>query len=106
LENGGIDLGDTCPRLHRRIEIDEQFLNVTRDLAADLHVDNRVEGTGGCDRLRDCAPRHDGRLIFGLTISPQRRNEKSANMTSNVVPPIRVIRFMKKCRRTDVGSYC
>ena len=44
LENGGIDLGDHLPRLHRRIEIDEQFLNVTRNLAADLHVDHRVEG--------------------------------------------------------------
>ena len=38
LENGGIDLGDHLPRLHRRIEIDEQFLNVTRNLAANLHV--------------------------------------------------------------------
>ena len=43
LENGGIDLSHHLPRLHRRIEIDEQFLNITRDLAADLHVDDRVE---------------------------------------------------------------
>ena len=65
LENCGIDLRDHLPRLHRRIEIREQFLDVARDLAADLHVDHRIERAGGRNRLRDCAPRHGGCLIFG-----------------------------------------
>ena len=83
LENGGIDLGHDLPRLHRRIKIDEQLLNITGDLAADLHVDDRVESTGGGDRLRDCAPRDGGRLIFGLTVSAAAAKRRKAQDTTS-----------------------
>ena len=74
LENGRIDLRDHLARLHRRIKIGEQLLDVTRNLAADLHVHDRIERAGGRDRLRDRAARHGRGLIFhsaGLVPPPE-----------------------------------
>ena len=58
LKKRRIDLRDHLARLHLRIEVDEKFLDVARNLAADLHVDDRVQCAGRSDHLRDRAPRH------------------------------------------------
>ena len=58
LKNDGIDLRDHLARFHLRIKIDEQFLNVARDLAADLHVDHGIQRPGCGDRLGDGSLRY------------------------------------------------
>ena len=65
LKNDGIDLRDHLARFHRRIKIDEQLLNVARDLTAHLHVYDRIQRAGRGDRLRDRTARDRDGLIFG-----------------------------------------
>ena len=57
LVDGRIDLRDDLPGFHRRIEIDEQLLDVAGDLAADLHVDDRIQRARRGHGLASSAPR-------------------------------------------------
>ena len=62
-----IDLCDNVTRLHLGIKIGEKFLNVPRNLAAHLHVHDRVQRAGGGHRLRDRTARYRRRLKLSST---------------------------------------
>ena len=64
LKNDRIDLRDHLPRLHRRIKIGKELLDIARDLAANLHVHDRIQCAGCGDGLRDRAARHRHGLKF------------------------------------------
>ena len=48
----GVDLGDNLARRHLGIPVRKQFLDVAGHLAADLHVEHRVQCASRGDRLR------------------------------------------------------
>jgi hypothetical protein len=105
LENRRIDLRHNLPRFDRRIKIYEQFQDIARNLASDLHVDDRVESSRRCNRLGDIAARH-GRGLIGSTAVPgtapktedKEKNENDCGDDDEGA-------FHEKCRRHRVGSY-
>ena len=64
LKKNGIDLRDSIARFHLGIKIGKQLLDVARDLAADLHVHDRIQCAGGGNGLSYRAPRHGHSLII------------------------------------------
>ncbi len=83
LKQGRIDLGDDLPGFHLRIKISEKFLNVTRDLATDLHVDDRIERTRRSNRLCNRAARDRGDLIIFRAAAPALPHHGSDNEQPN-----------------------
>ena len=63
---GGIDAGEQVALFDHRVVIDFDLQNQTRDLRADFHIDDRLEGAGGGDRLDDVAAGDLGGGELGL----------------------------------------
>ena len=66
LKDDRIDLRDHLPRFHDRIKIDEELLDIARDLAADLDVLDWIQCAGRRDGLGDRSP-GDGNCLEALT---------------------------------------
>jgi len=79
LKQGRIDLGNHLPGFNLRIEIGEQFRDVSRDLAAHLHVHDRIERTGCGYRLCNRAARDGGDLIIFRAAAPALPHQGSDN---------------------------
>ena len=58
LKEHWVDLGDDLACLHLGIKIGEKLLDITRDLAAYLDIDHRIERAGRGHKLRDRPARH------------------------------------------------
>ena len=105
LENRRIDLCHYLSRLHRRIKIDKKLLDVSGNLAADLHVHDRVERAGGGDRLCDRAACDGGGLVFSRAVSTaapetEKRQQDDKRRGGNEDDS-----FHEKSRRRDAGGY-
>ena len=70
LKKGRIDLRNDLAGFHRRIIINEKFLNVTRDLAPNLHIHDRIQRASGGNGLRDRSARHGRRLKSSTAATP------------------------------------
>ena len=82
LKKNRIDLRDGIARFHLGIKIGKQLLDVARNLAADLHVHDRIQCPGSGDGLSYRAPRHRHSLIIWSPRPPHRRNPKIASNNS------------------------
>jgi hypothetical protein len=62
LKNNGIDLGDYLSRFHDRIKIGEELLDIPRDLASDLDILDRIQGSRRGDGLGERPAGYGDRL--------------------------------------------
>jgi hypothetical protein len=74
LEGFRVDAGDQLVQfLHRRVEVDQDFLDLARNLRADLHRDHRVQCAGGGNHGRQRSVRPLPVLNFGASPEPLAR---------------------------------
>ena len=107
LKKGRIDLRDNLARFHLRIKIDEKFLDVTRNLTADLHVHDRVQRAGGGHGLRDRTARHRRRLKLSRTRPfAASKAKRRAQRERRAIKKDHSLSIKQSRATTRLGSYC
>ena len=103
----GIDFGDDLTRLDHGIEIDRKLLDVTGDLAADLHIEDGIERAGSCDGLGNGTPGDRAGLYSPAPLPLQRRKAKTAKTRIRIRKKSKKDEsFHQKSRRPCADSYC
>ena len=84
LKKSRIDLGDHLARFHLRIKIRKQFCDISRNLAAYLHINDWIERACGRDSLGDGAARdHRSLIICRASVATLTENGRDNQQRNN-----------------------
>ena len=83
LEGLGVDAGDQLVRLYRRIEVDQDFLDLAGDLRADLYGRDRIERAGGGDDRGERSAFHLRQLESRLVAVTEQEQRSRAGSDCN-----------------------